>query len=105
MDEASTKYRPIKLGKPALSRCFGNLSGNLLLFSVDESETKTITTVQLVDSSEDIVDEVVVECDLTFSASHDQVMKQTTIVGHVGKNAVMTFLDSGITNAIFSSLS
>ena len=70
------------------------MKNQLSIFSVDESETKTITTVQLVDSYYDeIVDEVVVECDLVFSASHDQVINQTTIVGHVGKNAVMTFYD------------
>ena len=39
--------------------------------------------------------EKALQCDFSFSVSRDHVVNETTIVGHVGKNAQMTFVSPG----------
>ena len=41
------------------------------------------------------VAEKTLQCDFSFSVSRDHFVNETTIVGHVGKNATMTFINPG----------
>ena len=47
------------------------------------------------------VSEKALECDFSFSVSRDHVVNETTIVGHVGKDAEMTFVSPGKYNPVY----
>ena len=63
----------------------------------------TIRLIQVVNGTESAVGEQAVECDLSFSVSRDHGLNGTTIVGHVGRNAFMTFETPGM--SLFLTLS
>ena len=42
------------------------------------------------------VDEEVVRCDFSFSIKKDHLVNETTVVGQIGNDAIMTFIDPGI---------
>ena len=68
-------------------------------FSVRENPTNTETVVQLVTEVDGVrvnVDEKIAQCDFSFSIRKDHLINQTTIVGHIGKDAIMTFIDPGM---------
>ena len=41
------------------------------------------------------VEEKLLQCDFSFSVSHDHLFNETTLIGHVGKDASMSFADPG----------
>ena len=52
------------------------------------------------------VDEEVVRCDFSFSIKKDHLVNETTVVGQIGKDAIMTFIDPGIgKNRLLAKLS
>ena len=54
----------------------------------------------MLDETSTGVDEKTVQCDFSFSVSRDHFLNQTTIIGHVGKDAFMSFIDPGRSNTI-----
>ena len=41
------------------------------------------------------VEEKLLECDFSFSVSRDHLFNETTLIGHVGKDASMSFANPG----------
>ena len=68
----------------------------IFLFSVSEQSTSTSTVLyieQTVNGSDINVDEKSVECQFSFSATHQYDINTTTVIGHVGQSSVMKFVD------------
>ena len=47
------------------------------------------------DGTSTAIAEKALQCDFSFSVSRDHVVNETTIVGHVGKDAQMNFVSPG----------
>ena len=41
------------------------------------------------------VEEKLLQCEYSFSVSHDHLFNETTLIGHVGKDASMSFANPG----------
>ena len=41
------------------------------------------------------VEEKLLQCDFSFSVSRDHLLNETTLIGHVGKDASMSFANPG----------
>ena len=68
----------------------------LLYFSVEENASNILTTVQLVNvinGTSVVAVEKLVMCELSFSVSMEHSRNQTTIVGHVGGDSKMKFVN------------
>ena len=66
--------------------------------------TNTETVVQLITEINGVrvnVDEKIAQCDFSFSIRKDQLINQTTVVGHIGEDAIMTFIDPGMNFVYF----
>ena len=93
----------IKLGQLSKS------ASNQLCLSVQETATNIATTVQLVqeiNGVSTVFHEKSAQCEFSFSVSRDHSTNQTTVVGHVGKNAAMFFTDPSkfVNNVVKSNL-
>ena len=65
---------------------------------MNEQSTGTSTVVYIEESINGSYisnDEKSVECQFSFSATHQYDLNSTTVVGHVGQNSVMKFVDPG----------
>ena len=68
--------------------------GCLVLFLVLKSNFSDTPGEDINGTSTGVVEKVL-ECDFSFSVSREHSTSQTTLVGHVGKNASMSFLNPG----------
>ena len=61
----------------------------------DPCKSFPIPYAEVVNGTSTTVTERALQCDFAFSVSHDHMQNQSTIVGHVGKDAQMTFANPG----------
>ena len=62
------------------------------------------SSFEVINGTSTAVSDKAVQCDFSFSVSRDHILNQTTVIGHVGQDSIMTFTSPGMFEIITDTL-